>query len=213
MKRSTGRTVIVYDLEISYNDTVLRYTLLKPTRVVNSWSNTVTETDHFLFLSDWIVMDHRMISRLCDNWAIAAYFLLWPILSDVTFSNSYSCHISLNFLRDRSTINFIWQDRNYRNLSNNVVKVRLHRTSKRHAASASSVWLFRDSSRENDRATTGHGVIYLTTLYTTVMFNVWILKFVQIWSPSKLNFSIVWIRVSLEQISVNSISFYWLSIW
>lgn len=149
---------------------MFRYALLKLTRVVNSWSNTVTEADHFLFLSDWIVMVHRMISRLRDNWAIAAYFLLWPILSVLTFRNSYSCHIFSNFLRDRSTINFIRQDRNYRNLSNNVVKVRSHRTSKRHTASASSVWLFRDSSRENDRATTGHGVIYLTTLYTSIMY-------------------------------------------
>lgn len=192
MKRGRGRAVIVYDLEISYNDTVFYYALLKPTRVVNSWSNTVTEADHFLFLSVWIVMDHRMISRLCDNWAIPAYFLLWPILSVITFRNSYSCHISLNFLHDRSTINFIWQDHNYRNLSNNVVKVRLDQTSKRHTASTSSVWLFRDSSIENDRVITGHGIIYLTTLYTIIMFNIWIFKFVQIWSLSKLNFSIVW---------------------
>lgn len=39
-------------------------TLTKLTTVANSKSNSVTELDHFLFLSDWIVMDRRMIPHL-----------------------------------------------------------------------------------------------------------------------------------------------------
>lgn len=53
--------MIIYDRILHHG--IFR-TLTKLATVANSKSNSVTELDHFLFLSDWIVMDRRMISHL-----------------------------------------------------------------------------------------------------------------------------------------------------
>lgn len=64
LKKIWGKNDMMMIRSINFTSRYDIRTLTKLTTVANSKSNSVTELDHFLFLSDWIVMDRRMIPHL-----------------------------------------------------------------------------------------------------------------------------------------------------